>query len=79
MFQTFLIFSTLKEILEYTSSLDETNCQPFFEGVNELLKDDSDERKFTGLFEILQFYYSKSKMCSNIHPNKSYIESSFFE
>lgn len=69
----FFRISTLKEILEYTSSLDETNCQPFFEGVNELLKDDSDERKFTGLFEILQLITLNPK-CVQIYIQTNHIQ-----
>lgn len=63
---SFLKTSSLKEIIEYTSSLDDTNCLPFFEGINKLTKEDTDERKFTVLFEILQLILLNKK-CLEIY------------
>lgn len=70
---SFLKTSSLKEIIEYTSSLDETNCLPFFEGINQLSKEDSDERKFTGLFEILQLI-TLNKKCLEIYIKSGSIQ-----
>ncbi|OHS99309.1 TKL family protein kinase [Tritrichomonas foetus] len=63
-----------KEILGFTQTINENNCITFFNGVKDLLKQDSSkESRSTALFEVLKLISTNSK-CLEIFIQSNYIE-----